>query len=143
MIFYHLYGTINSSFVNYNFIFLIYTFYRRNQELIKELSSPPPGSNDLYFPTKYSQSFFVQCKACFWKQFWSYWRNPSYNAVRFFFTIVVGIVYGIIFWNKAKHVWVNKNLHIFVLKCSKCISCVLMILTFRLNSNLILTNDVH
>ncbi|ESW34861.1 hypothetical protein PHAVU_001G187700 [Phaseolus vulgaris] len=86
------------------------TLHRRNQELIKELSSPPPGSNDLYFPTKYSQSFFVQCKACFWKQFWSYWRNPSYNAVRFFFTIVVGIVYGIIFWNKAKHVQKQQDL---------------------------------
>ncbi|CAJ1886898.1 unnamed protein product [Sphenostylis stenocarpa] len=86
------------------------TLYRRNQELIKELSSPPRGSNDLHFPTKYSQSFFVQCKACFWKQYWSYWRNPPYNAVRFFFSIVVGIVYGIIFWNKAKHVEKQQDL---------------------------------
>ncbi|RDX62108.1 ABC transporter G family member 39, partial [Mucuna pruriens] len=34
------------------------TLYRRNQELIEELSTPAPGSNDLRFPTKYSQSFF-------------------------------------------------------------------------------------
>ncbi|KAL0896904.1 hypothetical protein Bca101_080865 [Brassica carinata] len=32
------------------------SLYRRNQELIKELSTPPPGSEDLYFRTKYSQS---------------------------------------------------------------------------------------
>ncbi|GKB24401.1 hypothetical protein Tco_0863802, partial [Tanacetum coccineum] len=31
--------------------------YRRNQELIKELSTPAQGSYDLHFPTKYSQSF--------------------------------------------------------------------------------------
>ncbi|KAB2607738.1 pleiotropic drug resistance protein 2-like [Pyrus ussuriensis x Pyrus communis] len=45
---------------------------------------------DLYFPTKYSQPFPVQCKACFWKMHWSYWRNPQYNAIRFFTTIVIG-----------------------------------------------------
>ncbi|GFP79769.1 ABC transporter g family member 34 [Phtheirospermum japonicum] len=50
----------------------IFHFFRRNQELIKEISSPPPGSKDLYFPTKYSQPFPGQFKACFWKQYWSY-----------------------------------------------------------------------
>ncbi|XP_027349417.1 ABC transporter G family member 39-like isoform X8 [Abrus precatorius] len=78
------------------------TLYRRNQELIEELSTPAPNSKDLYFPTKYSQSFFVQCKANFWKQYWSYWRYSQYNAVRFFMTIIIGLTFGIIFWNKAK-----------------------------------------
>uniref|UniRef100_A0A5B7A802 Putative pleiotropic drug resistance protein 2-like n=1 Tax=Davidia involucrata TaxID=16924 RepID=A0A5B7A802_DAVIN len=78
------------------------TLYQRNQELIKELSTPSPGSKDLYFPTKYSQSFVIQCKACFWKQHWSYWRNPQYNAIRFFMTIVIGVLFGLIFWNKGQ-----------------------------------------
>ncbi|KAG5055661.1 hypothetical protein JHK85_008171 [Glycine max] len=86
------------------------TLYQRNQELIKELSTPPQGSSDLRFPTKYSQSFFVQCKACFWKQYWSYWRNPSYNAVRLFFTIAIGIMFGLIFWNKAKNIKKQQDL---------------------------------
>lgn len=30
-----------------------------------------PGSKDLYFPTKYSQSFFKQCITYLWKQHWS------------------------------------------------------------------------
>ncbi|OAY38969.1 hypothetical protein MANES_10G057300v8 [Manihot esculenta] len=75
--------------------------YQRNQELIKELSMPAPGSKDLYFPTQYSQSFFTQCKACFLKQHWSYWKNPRYNAIRLFMTIAVGIIFGLIFWNKG------------------------------------------
>ncbi|KAL2487195.1 ABC transporter G family member 39 [Abeliophyllum distichum] len=78
------------------------SLYQRNQELIKELSTPPPGSNDLYFPTKYSQSFLTQCKACFWKQHLSYWRNPQYNAIRFLVTIVMGILFGLIFWDKGQ-----------------------------------------
>uniref|UniRef100_F6I5W7 ABC transporter domain-containing protein n=1 Tax=Vitis vinifera TaxID=29760 RepID=F6I5W7_VITVI len=78
--------------------------YQRNQELIKELSTPSPGSKNLYFPTKYSQSFFTQCKACFWKQHWSYWRNPPYNAIRFFLTIIIGVLFGVIFWNKGEQI---------------------------------------
>lgn len=73
--------------------------YQRNKNLIKELNIPPPGSSDLYFPTKYSQSFFVQCMACLWKQHWSYWRNPPYTAVRFFFTTIIAVLFGVIFWD--------------------------------------------
>ncbi|KAK6156302.1 hypothetical protein DH2020_010550 [Rehmannia glutinosa] len=83
----------------------IYTnsdLYRRNEELIKQLSTPAPGSQDLYFPTKYAQSFITQCKACFWKQHLSYWRNPQYNAVRFFMTTIIGLIFGVIFWDKGQ-----------------------------------------
>ncbi|KAJ8767987.1 hypothetical protein K2173_020927 [Erythroxylum novogranatense] len=75
--------------------------YQRNQKLVKELSTPQPGSKDLYFPSKYSQNFRTQCKACFWKQHWSYWRNSQYNAIRFFTTIVIGVVFGIVFWGQG------------------------------------------
>ncbi|KAJ9553698.1 hypothetical protein OSB04_017743 [Centaurea solstitialis] len=76
--------------------------YKRNQELIKELSTPAPGSQDLRFPTKYSRSFFTQCNACLWKQRLSYWRHTQYNAVRFLMTTVIGIMFGIIFWDKGQ-----------------------------------------
>uniref|UniRef100_F6HX57 ABC-2 type transporter transmembrane domain-containing protein n=2 Tax=Vitis vinifera TaxID=29760 RepID=F6HX57_VITVI len=72
--------------------------YRRNKDLIKELSQPTPGSKDLYFPTQYSQSF-TQCMACLWKQRWSYWRNPPYTAVRFFFTTFIALMFGTMFWD--------------------------------------------
>ncbi|KAG6487497.1 pleiotropic drug resistance protein 2-like [Zingiber officinale] len=72
--------------------------HKQIQELIKELSIPPPDSKDLYFPKKYSQSFTTQCQACFWKQYWSYWRNPQYNAVRFFLTVIIALIFGTMFW---------------------------------------------
>ncbi|KAK2994426.1 hypothetical protein RJ640_009653 [Escallonia rubra] len=74
---------------------------RHNQELIKELSTPAPNSKDLYFPTQYSQPFLTQCKATFWKQHWSYWRNSQYNAIRMFMTLVIGGMFGMIFWGKG------------------------------------------
>ncbi|KAM4078556.1 hypothetical protein ACB094_09G046900 [Castanea mollissima] len=88
--------------VDFADIFANSSLYQRNQELIKELSTPVPGSNDLQFPTKFSQSFIVQCKACFWKQHWSYWRNPQYNAIRLFMTVVIGVIFGLIFWDKGQ-----------------------------------------
>ncbi|XP_071707223.1 pleiotropic drug resistance protein 2-like [Rutidosis leptorrhynchoides] len=76
--------------------------YKRNRSLINELSTPASGSHDLYFPTKYSQSFWTQCLACLWKLHWSYWRHPQYNSVRFLMTIVIGILFGLIFWDKGQ-----------------------------------------
>ncbi|KAJ8547596.1 hypothetical protein K7X08_011182 [Anisodus acutangulus] len=54
--------------------------HKRNKALIKELSVPAPGSKDLYFPTKYSQSFFTQCIACLSKQHWGR-QQDFFNAI--------------------------------------------------------------
>lgn len=78
--------------------------FRSNKEVIKELSSPAPGSKDLYFRTQYSRSFWTQCVACLWKQRWSYWRNPPYTAVRFLFTTFIALVFGTMFWDMGKKV---------------------------------------
>ncbi|KAI3900454.1 hypothetical protein MKW92_029126 [Papaver armeniacum] len=86
------------------------TLYERNQQLIKELSTPAQDSQDLHFPTEYSQDFITQCKACFWKQHWSYWRNPKYNAIRLFTTTVIGVLFGVIFWNKGDKVSKQQDL---------------------------------
>ncbi|CAA6660815.1 unnamed protein product [Spirodela intermedia] len=72
------------------------------EDLIKELSTPPPGSKDLFFPTQFSQSFVMQCVACLWKQHKSYWRNPSYTATRLFFTVIIALIFGTIFWDLGK-----------------------------------------
>ncbi|KAJ3697920.1 hypothetical protein LUZ61_001625 [Rhynchospora tenuis] len=73
--------------------------YQRNKRLIKELSTLAPGSNDLNFTTQFSQPFLVQCQACLWKQNLSYWRNPSYTAIRQFFTTVMALFFGSAFWD--------------------------------------------
>ncbi|KAL0915541.1 hypothetical protein M5K25_015967 [Dendrobium thyrsiflorum] len=85
--------------VGFNEIYKNSELYRRNKALIMELSQPPIGSSDLYFPTQYSQSFLTQCIACLWKQNLSYWRNPTYSAMRFFFTVMIALMLGSIFWN--------------------------------------------
>ncbi|RVW53909.1 Pleiotropic drug resistance protein 1 [Vitis vinifera] len=97
----HLINTKAALGVNFTEEYKNSELYRRNKALIKELSSPPPGSKDLYFSTQYSQSFFTQCLACLWKQHWSYWRNPAYTAVRLFFTTFIALMFGTIFWDSG------------------------------------------
>ncbi|KAK0570618.1 hypothetical protein LWI29_004030 [Acer saccharum] len=85
--------------INFTDVYKNSELCRRNKELIKELSTSPPGSKELYFGTKYSQSFFNQCMACLWKQHLSYWRNPPYTAVRLLFTTFIALMFGTIFWD--------------------------------------------
>ncbi|KAG8379883.1 hypothetical protein BUALT_Bualt07G0135600 [Buddleja alternifolia] len=73
--------------------------YRRNKALVNELSRPSPETKELYFPSQYSQPFHVQCIACLWKQYWSYWRNPPYTLVRFLFVALLGLTFGSMFWD--------------------------------------------
>ncbi|CAM0942737.1 unnamed protein product [Alopecurus aequalis] len=87
--------------INFAEIYANSPLYRENQALIKELSVPLPGYVDLSFPTKYSQNFYNQCVANFWKQYKSYWKNPSYNAMRYLMTVLNGLVVGTVFWKKG------------------------------------------
>lgn len=88
---------------------------RENKKLVKQLSSPIPGSKDLHFPTRFPQNGWEQLKACLWKQNLSYWRSPSYNLMRFLFMSASSVLFGLLFWQKG-----NKMLDItFSLMLSK------------------------
>lgn len=72
--------------------------FQRNRELVESLTKPSDSSKELNFSTKYSQSFSNQFLACLRKQNLSYWRNPQYTAVRFFYTVVISLMLGSICW---------------------------------------------
>nr|KJB76621.1 hypothetical protein B456_012G097300 [Gossypium raimondii] len=77
--------------------------YENNIELVRQLSNPAPGpgSRELHFPTQFAQNYWGQIKSCLWKLHLSYWRTPSYNLMRFFFTISVSLILGLLFWNQG------------------------------------------
>lgn len=74
------------------------SLFQRNNELVETLSKPNSNTKELSFPTKYSQSSFEQFITCLWKQNLSYWRNPQYTAVRFFYTVIISLMFGTICW---------------------------------------------
>ncbi|XP_008804056.1 ABC transporter G family member 31 [Phoenix dactylifera] len=72
--------------------------FQQNRNLVENLSRPNSESKEISFPTKYSQSYLVQYLAGLWKQNLSYWRNPQYTAVRFFYTVIISVMFGTICW---------------------------------------------
>ncbi|XP_030489590.2 ABC transporter G family member 32 [Cannabis sativa] len=74
------------------------SLFQRNRDLVENLSRPSSNAKELNFPTKYSQSSFEQFVTCLWKQNLSYWRNPQYTAVRFFYTVIISLMFGTICW---------------------------------------------
>ncbi|VAH54709.1 unnamed protein product [Triticum turgidum subsp. durum] len=117
--------------INFAEIYANSPLYMENQELIKELSVPLPGYEDLSFPTKYSQNFYNQCIANFWKQYKSYWKNPPYNVMRYLMTVLNGLVFGTVFWKKGTKLESQQDLFnllgatyaaVFFLGASNCIT---------------------
>ncbi|KAK9170623.1 hypothetical protein Syun_002763 [Stephania yunnanensis] len=90
--------------IDFTEVYLKSSLYQRNKALIADLSKPIPGSEDLHFKTQYAQPFYAQLYECLWKQNWSYWRNPQYNAVRFFFTLICALLFGSIFWKMGSKI---------------------------------------
>ncbi|XWS08431.1 hypothetical protein CRYUN_Cryun40dG0002000 [Craigia yunnanensis] len=78
--------------------------YKETLELVRQLSEPQPGSRELHFSTRFSHRRWVQFKACLWKQHLSYWRSPEYNLARFIFILVSSLLFGAVFWQKAKEI---------------------------------------
>ncbi|KAJ0976464.1 hypothetical protein J5N97_018429 [Dioscorea zingiberensis] len=73
-----------------------------NEELVKQLSTPPPGSTDLHFATRFPRNIWEQFKACLWKQHLSYWRSPSYNLVRITFVFFSALILAVLFWKHGR-----------------------------------------
>jgi hypothetical protein len=94
--------------VNFARIFGDSELNKRKRIMIKELTAANPGSQDSNFLTRFSQSTMVQFKACLWKQNLPYWRGLYYNAVRIFFTTIITILFGSIFWNMERNKRPNK-----------------------------------
>ncbi|CAI9770200.1 unnamed protein product [Fraxinus pennsylvanica] len=90
--------------------------YETNNELVENLSKPPPGSKDLHFPTQYSQNGWGQFKACLWKQHLSYWRSPTYNLMRFIHMLFTSSILGVLFWGQGKNI--NEAQNIFTIFAS-------------------------
>ncbi|XP_010533198.1 PREDICTED: ABC transporter G family member 32 [Tarenaya hassleriana] len=84
--------------VNFAEIYKNSSLFHRNKELVDFLSKPSSISKELEFPTRYSRPLFSQFLACLWKQNLSYWRNPQYTAVRYFYTVVISLMLGTICW---------------------------------------------
>lgn len=82
------------------------------EDSIERMSIPAPESEPLKFDTTFSQSALSQFRYCLWKQNIVYWRSPSYNVVRIFFTTLSGLVLGTVFWGAGSKRDSTQNLYV-------------------------------
>ncbi|KAI3417297.1 Protein kinase domain-containing protein [Psidium guajava] len=96
--------------IDFALIYRDSTIYETNKELVKQLSTPSPGTSDLHFSSRFSQNRWGQFKSCLWKQYLSYWRSPPYNLMRILHTIAASFLFGVLFWNQGKKLNNQQNL---------------------------------
>ncbi|CAL5090732.1 unnamed protein product [Urochloa decumbens] len=101
--------------VNFAQVYRDSAMYKDKYELVRRLSIPPLGTNNLHFPTRYPQKFWEQFKACLWKQCLSYWRTPSYNLVRTLFVTVSCIAFGVLYWQQGNINHINDQQGLFTI----------------------------
>nr|XP_034576554.1 ABC transporter G family member 50-like isoform X2 [Setaria viridis] len=76
--------------------------HRDMQEIVEQLSNPLPNSENLCFSYRFPQSRWGQFKACLWKQIITYWRSPQYNLNRIVMTVMIALIFGVLYWRHAK-----------------------------------------
>ncbi|KAJ9557262.1 hypothetical protein OSB04_011876 [Centaurea solstitialis] len=96
--------------VDFAQIYSTSTLNKSNKDLVNTLSKPPPGSKELYFPTRFPQNGWGQFKACLWKQHLSYWRSPSYNLMRSLHMLFASFIFGLLFWDQGRKVHNQQSL---------------------------------
>nr|XP_043619394.1 pleiotropic drug resistance protein 3-like [Erigeron canadensis] len=96
--------------VDFGQIYATSTLYESNKNIVNTLSKPPPGSKELYFPTRFPQNGWCQFKACIWKQHLSYWRNPTYNLMRLLLMLLASFIFGFLFWGHGNNIHDQQSL---------------------------------
>lgn len=96
--------------LDFAYVYTRSSLFQKNQELVKQLCSPPAGSRDLSFPTRFPQSGWGQFKACLWKQHLSYWRNPAFNLTRILHKVALSVLFGLVFWKQGEKIRTQQDL---------------------------------
>ncbi|CAI5933279.1 unnamed protein product [Closterium sp. NIES-65] len=71
------------------------------EALIYESSMFPKGEPDLHFPTHYPTTLLSQFATHVWKRHRMYWRMPDYNDARLFFSFVMSLLIGGVFFGSG------------------------------------------
>ncbi|CAM8903086.1 unnamed protein product [Rhodiola kirilowii] len=100
------------------------SLHQATLRMVEELSEPPPGSQDLHFPTPFPQGYMFQFMTCLWKQHLSYWRSPGYNLQRFLFTSIAAIIFGAVFWQRGQDI--NNEQDLFTILGSMYVSVIFL-----------------
>lgn len=82
---------------------LLHHARRGNAVLVEQLAQPQPGSSPLHFDRPYAASTWQQFDVLMRRWLQSYWRHPLYNATRFAYCVLLGVILGTVYlWKGGK-----------------------------------------
>lgn len=70
---------------------------KQNLEVVNRLSTPNKERPPHKFDSIYAVSYLTQFYNVLWRLFAVYWRDVSYNTVKFLLMAIVGIVFGLVY----------------------------------------------
>lgn len=69
-----------------------------NEAEITDLSQPTESEVRIKFDSEYATPYYIQFHTCLVKAFRSYWRAHSYNFTRMVIAVMVGLIFGSVFY---------------------------------------------
>lgn len=69
--------------------------------LVEEHAQPKPGVEDISMEMLMVSRPGIQFRLLLSRDFTVYWRTPAYNVTRLIITILIGLVFGSLFWRKG------------------------------------------
>ncbi|KAK9797350.1 hypothetical protein WJX73_000657 [Symbiochloris irregularis] len=91
-------STENNLGVDFSEIYDRSPLAKRTQDTIDSASQPKEGTQPLAFGSVYAQNFMSQMWICMQRSWITAWRNEDYNATRVYFTIILALLSGTIYW---------------------------------------------
>jgi ABC-type multidrug transport system ATPase subunit/ABC-type multidrug transport system permease subunit len=94
--------TFKSSGLDFPTLYQESELRQRNEARMDELAAKGAKEHEpLSMTSRYATSYSTQRTMLLHKFFIQYWRNPNYNAVRFFMTTCIGLILGLVYLNQG------------------------------------------
>ncbi|KAJ0079429.1 hypothetical protein Patl1_24278 [Pistacia atlantica] len=87
-----------------------FALYEHRKALVRELSTPPPGSKDLHFPTRFAQSGLGAIYILCMETELVLLEKSFINLFRLVHAVIVSLLFGVLFWDHGKEIDTQQSL---------------------------------
>ncbi|KAJ0014952.1 hypothetical protein Pint_21465 [Pistacia integerrima] len=87
-----------------------FALYEHRKALVRELSTPPPGSKDLHFPTRFAQSGLGAIYILCMETELVLLEKSFINLFRLVHAVIASLLFGVLFWDHGKEIDTQQSL---------------------------------
>ncbi|KAJ0079258.1 hypothetical protein Patl1_24289 [Pistacia atlantica] len=87
-----------------------FALYEHRKALVRELSTPPPGSKDLHFPTRFAQSGLGAIYILCMETELVLLEKSFMNLFRLVHAVIASLLFGVLFWDHGNEIDTQQSL---------------------------------